>query len=285
MRYHDWIMASVFDHFDYRAFLRAWYQEAKAANRSVSYRWIAAKVGYSSPGFFTQILQGKANLSLNIAEGFADLASLKGREREYFLTLVVWNQAKDDAVRRRAQTKLEKFREFRVHELRVEQERLMESWHHAAIREVLGIKPFKGDYKALAESLDPPITPDEARHSVETLLTLGLASRTVRGIERRDASLSAGRSFSQDTTRRFFRELHALGARALECFPPEERSMSWVTLSVSDKAREEIIEELRSFRKRALEIASRDLHPTRVHQLTIMLHPLTQPLLKEDPRP
>jgi len=274
-------MTSVFDHFDYRAFLRAWYQETKAANRSVSYRWLAQRIGYSSPGFFTQILQGKANLSLNIAEGFADLAGLKGRGREYFLTLVVWNQAKDDVARHRAQAKLEKFREFRIHELRLEQERLMESWHHVAIREILGIQPFQGDFQALAQSLDPPITVDRARESVELLLALGLAARTARGIERRDSSLSAGRSFSQETTQRFFRELHGLAARALDHFPVEDRNMSWVTLSISDKARNEIIGELRAFRHRALEIASRDAHPTRVHQLTIMLHPLTQPMFQE----
>lgn len=274
-------MASVFDHFDYRAFLRAWYQEAKAANRNVSYRWIASRIGYSSPGFFTQILQGKANLSLNFAEGFADLSGLKGRSREYFLTLVVWNQAKDEATRRRALAKLEKFREFRVHELRLEQERFLGSWRHAAIREILGIQPFQGDFESLAHLLQPPCTPEEARESIDLLLSLGLAARTARGIERRDPSLSAGRVFSQETTQRFFRQLHALGEAALESFPPTERNMSWVTLSISDKARDEILAELRAFRTRTLEIAARDPHPSRVHQLTIMLHPLTRPLLPD----
>jgi len=274
-------MASVFDHFDYRAFLRAWYQEAKAANRSVSYRWIAQRLGYASPGFFTQILQGKANLSLNIADGFADLAGLKGRAREYFLTLVVWNQAKDETSRQRAQVKLEKFREFRIHELGKEQEHFMESWRHVAIREALGIKPFQGDYAALAKSLVPPVTPEEAQDSVELLLALGLAARTAGGIVRREASLSAGRRFQQETTSRFFRQLHALGVQALENFPVEERNLSWVTLSISDKAREEILTELRTFRARVLEIATRDPHPTRVHQLTLMLHPLSQRLLPE----
>jgi len=132
-------MVSVFDHIDYRAFLAAWYQDAKASSRSVSYRSIALKVGYASPGFFTQILQGKTNISLGTAEGFSELAGLKGRSREYFLNLVVWNQAKDDKTRQRAQAKLEKFREFKIHDLKGDQERFMESWHHAAIREILGI--------------------------------------------------------------------------------------------------------------------------------------------------
>ena len=55
-------MPSVFDYLDYRAFLAAWYQEQKSAGRGLGYRAIATRVGYSSPGFFTQILQGKTNI-------------------------------------------------------------------------------------------------------------------------------------------------------------------------------------------------------------------------------
>lgn len=277
-------MVSVFDHTDFRAFLGAWYRDAKAANRSVSYRSIATRVGYSSPGFFTQILQGKTNISLATAEGFADLIGLKGRQREYFLNLVVWNQAKDETTRDRARSKLEHFQEFRIHVLSEKQERFMESWHHAAIREMIGIRPFQGDFESLARSLDPPVSPHLARHSIELFLELGLAAKTSRGIERRDSSLSAGRSFPAETTSHFFRELHGLGARALDHFPPEERNLSWVTLSVSDKARTEVVEEIRAFRRRVLEIASRDERPTRVHQLTVMLHPLSGSLAPEASR-
>jgi len=277
-------MASVFDHFDYRAFLRCWYQEAKASDRRISYRWIASRIGYASPGFFTQILQGKANLSLSFAEGFADLAGLKGRAREYFLTLVVWNQAKDETSRRRAHAKLERYREFRILELHREQERFLEAWYHAAIREIIGIEPFQGDYETLAGRLQPPIDAKAAKESIALLLSLGLATKTARGIERKDSSISAARAFRPETTARFFKELHSLGGEALERFPAAERNMSWVTLSISDKAREEIIGELRAVRSRILEIASRDPKPTRVHQLTIMLHPLASPMKPDTSR-
>jgi uncharacterized protein (TIGR02147 family) len=274
-------MVSVFDHIDYRAFLAAWYKDAKAASRAVSYRSIATKVGYASPGFFTQILQGKTNISLSTAEGFAELTGLKGRSREYFLNMVDWNQAKDDKSRQKSLAKLEKFREFKIHDLKHDQERFLETWHHAAIREIIGIKPFQGDYTALANSLDPPITSQEAKDSIELLLALGLAARTSRGVERRDAALSAGHAIDSATTNGFFRELHALGLRALDHFPKSDRNLSWVTLSVSESARAEILDELRTFRRKALEIASRDSRPGRVHQLTMMLHPLSKPLLTD----
>ncbi|MEK7392866.1 MAG: TIGR02147 family protein, partial [Fibrobacterota bacterium] len=257
------------------AFLAGWYQDRKAAKQGISYRAIAAKVGYSSPGFFTQILQGKTNISLETAQGFDDLIGLKSRQREYFLALVVMNQSKDPKALELARQKLRKFLDFKIRDLKTEQERFLEAWHHAAIRELLGITPFQGDYQDLADRLDPRIPAGSAKESIELLLSLGLAARTSRGIERRDASISSGKSLTESVTKKFFRELHGLGARALDHFPKSQRNLSWVTFSVSPKAREEIVEELRNFRRRVLEIAARDDHPTEVHQLTLMLHPLS----------
>lgn len=277
-------MSSVFEYLDYRAYLRGWYQEQKAARRGLGYRAIAAKVGYSSPGFFTQIIQGKTNISRETAEGFAELTGLKGRHRDYFLTLVVWNQAKDPKTQQSAHQKLRKFLDFRIRELKKEQQSFLESWHHAAIREIIGIAPFQGDFESLARSLDPPISSQAARESIELLLSLGLAAKTSRGVERREASLSSGTTLPIEVTDHFFRELHALGARAIDHFARNDRNLSWVTFSASERARTEIIEEARSFRRRILEIASRDDHPIAVHQLTLMLHPLTSPTFLESRR-
>lgn len=270
-------MPSVFDYLDYRAFLAAWYQEQKSAGRGLGYRAIATRVGYSSPGFFTQILQGKTNISLETAEGFAGLLGFKGRQRDYFLALVAWNQAKDATAEDAARQKLRKFLDFRVRELKKEQQDFLGSWHHAAIRELIGIAPFQGDYASLARALDPAISPESAQESIELLLSLGLAARTSRGVERREASLSSGTTLPPEVTDRFFRELHTLGSRAMDRFPKGERNMSWVTFSVSERSRDEILEEARNFRRRVLEIASRDEHPTGVHQLTLMIHPLSVP--------
>ena len=274
-------MAKVFDYLDYRAFLAAWYKEAKALRKGMSYRAIAARVGYSSPGFFTQILQGKTNISLETATGFADLLELKARSRDYFLALVAWNQSKDPEVLRRCHQKLRRILDFQVRELKAEQERFLESWHHAAIREILGIRPYAGDAEGLAALLDPPITPRMAAESVELLLSLGLAARTSRGVERRDPSLTAGTVFPEAVTSRFFRELHGLGIRAMDRFDRPDRSLSWVTFSASRQALEEIVDEARNFRRKVLEIASRDRSPTGVHQVTLMIHPLSRDITGE----
>lgn len=271
-------MPSVFDYLDYRTFLAAWYKETKESRKSLSYRFIAQKVGFSSPGFFTQILQSRTNISLETATGFADLIGLKARARDYFLTLVSHNQAKDPEAARRSGAKLKRFLEFRVRELKSEQEKFLDSWHHAAIRELLGARPFRDNAEEFANLLDPSITPAEATESVNLLVSLGLAARTSRGVERRDQALTAGSSFPPEATNRFFRNLHDLGIRAMDRFPRDRRNLSWVTFSASEAAYREILEEARSFRRKVLEIASRDLKAKGVHQLTLMIHPLSKDL-------
>lgn len=275
-------MVSVFDYLDYRAFLGAWYKEAKSTRKGLSYRTIAARVGYASPGFFTQILQAKTNISLETAEGFANLIGLKARAREYFTTLVAWNQTKDPDLLRKYDQKLRKFLNFRVKELRAEQERFLESWHHAAIRELLGMRPYRGNAEELAALLDPPVTATQVVESIDLLLALGLAARTSRGVERREAALTSGAAFPPEVTARFFQELHALGSRAMDRFERDRRNMSWVTFSASKAAYQEILEEARAFRRKVLEIASRDPHAAGVHQLTLMIHPLTRTWVGEE---
>lgn len=271
-------MASVFDHMDYRAFLAQWYRETKAVQPRFTYRTVAAKVGFRSPSFFTQVLQGKSNIRLETTEGFATLIGLKGRERAYFLDLVAWNQARDERTSAQARKRLERFRSFKLKLLESEQSAFLREWHHAAIRELLAIHPTRDGWERLGTLLEPSLPAETVKKSVELLLSLGLAVRTARGIEPKDSALSTGTAPRAQETRDYYLQMLDLARQALDRFPREERNLSWVTLCISDECRLEIVEELRSFRKKLLEIASRDPNPTRVHQLNLQFFPLSRPL-------
>jgi uncharacterized protein (TIGR02147 family) len=269
-------MVSVFDPTDYRAYLAQWYREAKVAQPRLSYRALATRVGFRSPSFFTQILQGKSNMSMETTEGFATLIGLKGRERAYFLELVTWNQARDERTATLARKRLERFRSFKLKLLDRNQSAFLGEWHHVAIRELLAIHPTRDAWERLGSLLEPSLPAQKVKESVDLLLSLGLAVKTARGIERMDATLSTGISPHGPETREYFLQMLELARQALDRFPREERNLSWVTLSVSEESRLEVIDEIRSFRKRLLEIAARDPKPTRVHQLNLHFFPLTR---------
>jgi uncharacterized protein (TIGR02147 family) len=75
---------------------------------------------------------------------------------------------------------------------------------------------------------------------------------------------------------RFHKQSLDLARRALDRYTSIERDVSGVTMSLSDNGFEQIKKEIQSFRKRIVEIASRDSNEERAFQLNIQLFPLSK---------
>ena len=58
---------NLFAYSDYRLLLKDMYQERKRREPKFSYRYIALHAGFKSAGFFSQIIQGKSNISMRTA--------------------------------------------------------------------------------------------------------------------------------------------------------------------------------------------------------------------------
>jgi uncharacterized protein (TIGR02147 family) len=213
-----------------------------------------------------------------MADRFAEAMKLKKKERDYFLALVQFNQAKDPGERERHQRKLEGFTAFKAKHLGPERYRLLEKWYYIAVRELLHFLPFRGDLKALGAMLDPPITAKQAEEALSLLLDLGMVVKTAQGYARVDPVLTTGFQASAPEVEGFFRAMHQLGGEALERFPREERNLSWLTLSTTRAKYKEIVEELRAFRARILELVEKEPREEIVYQFNFEIFPLTKPL-------
>lgn len=269
----------VFAYLDYRELLRQWYALKKAGNPRFSYRLLARKVGFSSAGFFTLILQGKTNISLDMADNFAEAMKLKKTERDYFLALIQYNQAKDPGQKERHQRKLERFSAFKVKHLGPDRFRFLEKWYYIAVRELLTFLPFRGDFKALGAMLEPPITAKQAEEAMALLLELGMVARTAQGgYARVDSMLTTGYQARAPEVEAFFLSMHRLGGEALSRFPREDRNLSWLTLSTTRAKYREIVEELRTFRLRILEMVEKEPREEVVYQFNFEIFPLSRPV-------
>ncbi len=266
----------IFDYSDYRAFLRDWYQERKAANPKFSYRLLAKKVGFKSAGFFTLILQGKTNISLEVVEGFSEALKLKKSEKDFFRLLVLHNQAKENDRRLELWKKLSSLQAVQTKRLSPNLYRFMEKWYHIAIRELIAIIRFRGDYAELGRLLEPSITAQEAESAIKMLLELGMIRKNAQGYyEKVDAILTVGNEAKGPLVEDFFLAMHKLGGEALQRFPRGQRNLSWLTLSISGERYLEIVEELRQFRRKLLQAAEADPDPEAVFQLNFEIFPLT----------
>jgi uncharacterized protein (TIGR02147 family) len=269
---------SLFDYADYRAYLKDWYRERQTIDTSLSYRRLAAAIGFKSPGHFSLIVNGKANLSLKVLDRFVRYLDLNKKEAEYFQALVLYTQAKAAVEKRRFFERMMSFKQFRVRSIAATQYEFLEKWYYLAVREVLAVHSFKGDYAALAHSIEPPISADEARAAIEVLKRLGLITRDAQGRwVRVETVLATGPEAPAPAVNGFLGQAMDLAKSALERIPKEERVLAATTVSVSRETFEEIREETRAFRKRILEMAQRDPRPDRIYQFQFHVFPLSKP--------
>jgi uncharacterized protein (TIGR02147 family) len=268
----------LYEYADYRAYLKDWYKQEQASDRKISYRRLAADIGFKSPGHFSLIVNGKANLSLKVLDRFIRYLGLSKKESEYFQALVLYNQAKALDEKKRYFDRMMSFKQFRIRSIEATQYEFLEKWYYLAVREVLAVHAFKGDYAALAQMIEPAITADDARRAIETLRRLGLITRDAQGRwQRVETVLAAGPEAPALAVNAFLSQAMDLAKSALDRIPREERVLAATTVSISKDTFEEIREETRSFRKRILEMAQRDPSPDRIYQFQFHVFPLSKP--------
>lgn len=269
-------MVNIFDYIDYRQYLRDAYSERRKESAKFSYRFIAGKVGFSSPGFFANVLSGKKDISLKLVLKFAELFRLGRKEKEYFENLLLFNKATGTSEKKEYLDRLLALRGSKVKKVEAYQWEYFQKWHHTAVRELIALKPFKGDFRALAGMTNPPITVQEARTSIELLERLSLIRKVADGsYERTDQAISAGDAVSQALISAYQVEAMELAKYAMDHLPSGTRNFSTLTMSVSGPTYEAMLEELRSFRRRLLEMAQDSDDVDRVYQMNFHVFPIT----------
>lgn len=139
----------IFAYSDYRLLLKELYDQRKREDAKFSYRYIAMHAGFKSAGFFSQVLQGKSNISLRIAVSLGKVFKLKGPELEYFENLVHLNQAKTQADRQHFFQRLLSLKQGKPKTLESAQYELFTKWYYLAVHELLSFIRFKGDRKSV----------------------------------------------------------------------------------------------------------------------------------------
>lgn len=271
------LSVDIFSYLDYRAFLKAYYDDCKKKDPKFTYRYIAECVGFKSAGHLTQILNGSTNISYSLTAGFIEFLKFGKRESDYFETLVYFNQAKTHAEKKCFFERLLKFKKLINTIITPDQYEYFDKWYFVAIRESLSYYQFKDDFADLAQKLKPAISPDEAKKAIELLVRLNLITKNEKGFYQRvDPVLSANPEGKAIAITNNALETMRLAGESIDRFPKEQRNISGVTFSISQKTFDTIQEEVRNFRKRVLDIAQCDSSPDSVYQFNVQLFPLTE---------
>lgn len=268
-------MKPIFEYLDYRDFLKDFYEEKKAERSFFSYRLFGAKIGLDASYLAKVIIKIRHIADPTIAKITA-FCGLSGAEADYFESLVHFVKSKSHKESKALFEKLLSLKGVKSSTLLIHQYAFYQKWHHSAVRSILELFEFKGDYKALAARLSPPISVKEAKESIKLLEKLQLIKKDDRGVFRMtDTAITTGPEWQSLAIRSFQEETIKLSGESLSRHPKEVRDISTVTMNINAKDFEEIRERIKEFRGSIIKYVSEQTSPDRVVQLNIQLFPLS----------
>jgi uncharacterized protein (TIGR02147 family) len=265
----------VFRFHDYRAFLAAYYQHKKP--QGFSYRAFARAAGLGAPNYLQLVIQGRRNLTAEMARRFAETCGLGQDGCDYFVALVAFNQASDIDERNRHYQKLSSFRRYRrAQRLELAEAAYHSTWYLPAIRELALAPGFRDDPEWIAEQLWPPIKPAEARQALDTLHELGLLQQGPDGRSRQATRVvSTGPETTGMHITNYHTEMMQRAAQSIGLVPARERDISSLTLCLGSDGLERVKQRIQAFRRELLELSETDAEPSQVVQVNFQLFPLT----------
>ena len=269
-------MVAVFNYFDYQKYLGDYYEWRKREDSYFTYRFIASKVGIDH-AFIVKVFQGQKHLSLASAARFSELLKHNRREKEYFELLILFSRAKSDSETKHYFEKLLSYVELSPLKVEGYKYSFYQKWYHTAIREVVGLAGFDGDFKKLGRLLCPPVTESQARQSIKLLLKLGFIKRSEKGqFVLSSRFITPSEEIASVAIREFQKETMMLAIDALQKIPKEKRHISTATISLSPDGAEKLKACVENFRAEMLRIANQDNNVSQVFQVNVQLFPISR---------
>ncbi|MCI0473254.1 MAG: TIGR02147 family protein, partial [Ignavibacteria bacterium] len=217
-------------------------------------------------------------ISERIIIELAHILKLNKKEKDYFRSLVYFNQAKSHSEKTHFYNEILSLQKGPVRTVNQDQHEFYDKWYYAAIRELVAIYDITDDYyERLAKLLDPPIKPSEAKAALEVLTRLGLITKSDTGVYKRvDAVITSGSVIRPFVVQKFQLEAMELARAAYDRFSKEERELSTVTMSIDKSAFEIIRKKIGNLRNEIMELARAVKKPDRVYHINIHLFPLSE---------
>ena len=269
---------SVFKYKNYRTFLRDWYSSVKEAHHAFSYRAFSKRAGFHSSNFFMLVMQGKRNLTEDSLRKMIAGLQLNKQEQEFFRNLVFFNQAKthedeDFYYKKMLQSKKYKL----LKPIEKKKYEYYSEWYHPIVRELIASKEFDGTEEWIASRLYPPITPVQAKKSIDLLEGLGFIEKNQNGKwKQANTLISTGPEVISVVIHNYHKTLLDLSKLVIDHLKMKDRDVSSLTLGVKKERLPEIKTKIIDFRQEIMKMVSQDTEPEEVVQLNIQFFPVTK---------
>ncbi len=270
-------MKEILEYTSYRQYIADYYADKKAKS-AFTWQEFADEAGFSSRVYLKYVSEGRFSLSETATVRVADAMRLVDYEREYFTEMVQFDHAKTDAEKKAAFNKMLAIAD--AHKAKIVEGdafRYFESWKNPVLRELApsmpGAKPL-----ALAHACRPEITAAEVTESLNFLIKAGFLKKDEEGrYIQTDKFITTGPlDVTPVAVRGMHRQMGELALETIEGVAQDERHFSGLTMGLTHKAYEEIVQEIDACRKRIAAIATRDSEIDDVYRLNMQLFPITK---------
>lgn len=270
---------SLFDYFDYREFLQAFYQFHKRKNAAYSYRLFARKARLGSPNYLKLVVDGKRRITDRTLYQFARGLSLDKDEEKYFRELVLYQEVSDPDSKEQHLRSLLKYQEKQrvAIPLKADRIKFILDWHHAVIRELAVTKGFREDPAWISKRLGNKITPEQAQESLDLLVRLNFLFRNSVGrLEQREPLLASSDEVPSHVNRSLHRTYLRKAINSIFAVPIGKRELSGLVVAVPSSRLKDVKEEIKEFRKKLNRKYGMEKDPDEVYFIGLYLFPVTQ---------
>ncbi|SIO39045.1 TIGR02147 family protein [Fibrobacter sp. UWB11] len=269
-------MKDILEYTSYRQYIADYYADKKAKS-AFTWQEFTRAAGFSSPVHLKYASEGKLNLSDAAALRVAQAMHLAGYEQDYFCEMVKFDNAKTDAEKKAAFSKMLSIADtVKAKIIGGDSFRYFESWKNPVLRELApampGAKPL-----ALARACRPEVTAAEVTEALNFLVKADLLKKDKDGnYKQTERGVTTGpMEVTPIAVREMHRQMGEFALDAIEGVAQDERHFSGLTLGITHNAYEKIVQEIAEFRKRIITIATQDDGMDEVYRLNVQFFPMT----------
>ncbi|MGL1904476.1 MAG: TIGR02147 family protein [Fibrobacterales bacterium] len=266
---------NIFGYYNYRTYLKDFYEQRKSVNTSFSYRVFTKEAGLNSPSVYVDILKGRRNMTLPLLEQFSVGLQLDEREKKYFQNMMRFTNAKTAEAKQESFEDMSQMLPSNTRKLTMDQRRYFEKWYHLAVRESLAILNIDTNYEKIAWFLSPKVSLAKIKQTMELLIDLDLIEM-VDGYWRSKNKVVQGDHIDPFTIHNTQKQFIELSKECLDHFSKEKRNISNITLSTSQMGVERINRKIDMFRNELLEMVQSDSEENQIYQFNVQFFPLSK---------
>jgi uncharacterized protein (TIGR02147 family) len=270
-------MKNIYEYTNYREFLKDFFEESKKEDPAFTHRYLAEKLGLSTPNLILLIMQGKRNLTPDVCSKLARFLGLTIREQRYFQAMVGFLNSKRHDEKNDYYSRLIKVRHaLNIKNIVDRHYEYYSKWYNPVIRELVTYPDFKGNYKGLGKRVSPSVSEYEARQSVKLLLNLGMIKKRAGRYIQTKPLISTGPEVKSVAVVNYHRAMAHLAASSYDRCKKDENNITSVTLSMTEENLFQLVLETNDYRKRLMALARNGSKKTMVYQVNIQIFPVSR---------